>query len=387
MSRVRWVVFAALLALLVLAAVAIPVSQRAAERPQALLQQSARHMQEGRPADAAASARELLRRAPAHGPAFGLLAQALDGEGGPAADLARYEAAARRAPRDARVRGWLATHHLEAGDFPAAIEHLHALHAVAPAQRRLLMPVLVQLSRDPAFAEALAAHAADRPQWRGTILRAAIAARDIPEAADNLHGALRRQEKLTTAEIDRWIDGMLAAGRWGAAYARWYSGLANPPAQLPVPWNGDFSAAPTSTGFDWRVRRTTGVVFDRVALAEGGHAGRLSFHGRQVGNTGVEVPLLLAPGRHRLQMRARTEGLRSEQGLSWILLCAGGPRLGEGLRLRQASGWNTHAHEFEVPADRCEGQWLRLVNPAPGGFAQGLRGEVQFTDIGITRLP
>lgn len=379
-------VFAALLALLALAAVAIPVSQRAAERPDELLQEVAHQMQDGRPADAAAGARELLRRAPAHGPAFGLLAQALDGEGGPAANLARYEAAARRAPRDARVRGWLATHHLQAGDFPAAIEHLHALHAVAPAQRRLLMPVLVQLSHDPAFAEALAAHAADRPQWRGTILRAAIAARDIPEAADNLHGALRRQGKLTPAEIDRWIDGMLAAGRWGAAYARWFSGLSDPPTQLPVPWNGDFSAAPTSTGFDWRVRRTTGVVFDRVALAEGGHAARLSFHGRQVGNAGLEVPLLLAPGRHRLELRARTDGLRSEQGLSWILVCADGRRLGEGLRLRQASGWNPHAWEFEVPVERCEGQWLRLVNPAPRGFAQVLRGGVQFTNITVTAV-
>ena len=387
MSRARWCLFAVLVALLVAAGVAIVASQRAADGSHGLLRHAATQMQEGRHDGAAASARELLRRAPAHGQAFGLLAQALEGEGGEAADLARYETAARRTPRDPRVRAWLATHHLRAGDFPAAIGHLHALHTVAPTQRRQVMPLLVQLSRDPVFADALAAYAASRPQWRAAVLRAAVASRDMPEAADNLHGALRRQGMLTPEEINRWIDGMLAGGRWGTAYARWYSGLDDPPAQLPVPWNGDFSAAPTSTGFDWRVRRTTGVVFDRIALADGGHGARLSFHGRQVGDTGLQVPLLLAPGRYRLTMRARAEGLRSEQGLSWVILCAGGPRRGEGLRLRPASGWSRHEYAFEVPPERCDGQWLRLVNPAPAGFAQVLRGEVQFANIAVTPSP
>lgn len=387
MTRTRWALFAALLALLLLAGVAIIASQHAAERPQALMEQARAQLRAGQPREAAATARQLLQREPGHGPAFGILARALEGEGGPDADLARYETAARRAPRDPRVRGWLAAHYLQAGDFPEAIEHLHTLHTVAPAQRGEIMPLLVQLSRDPTFADALAAHAANRPAWRTAVLRAATAARDMPQAADNLHGALRRQGQLTPGEVSGWIDGMLSGGRWGAAYARWFSGLADPPSQLPVPWNGDFSTAPTSTGFDWRVRRTTGVVFDRVADAEGGQAARLTFHGRQVGNIGLEVPLLLAPGHHRLRLRARTRGLRSEQGLAWVVLCAGGPRLGEGLRLREAAGWTTLEYDFEVPAQSCEGQWLRLVNPAPAGFAQVLRGEAQFTDIALTPLP
>src|SRR5690606_35571855 len=182
-----------------------------------------------------------------------------------AADRARYHAAARRAPRDPQVRGWLATQALEPGDFAAAADHLDALLTVAPAQRADLLKLIAELAPDQDFAAALATHLVGRPQWRPAILRAATASR-LPTAADNLDGALRAQGGLSADETLRWIDGMLRDGRWGSAYGRWVSGLADAPARLPVPWNGSFGHAPSSAGFDWRVRRTPGVLVQRIEL-------------------------------------------------------------------------------------------------------------------------
>ncbi|HRP87579.1 MAG TPA: hypothetical protein PLS34_08670, partial [Gammaproteobacteria bacterium] len=221
---------------------------------------------------------------------------------------------------------------------------------------------------------------------RSAILHASVV-HGSGEGADHVHGAMRAHGGLSAAETARWIDGMLRDGRWGSAYARWVSGLDDAPERLPVPWNGDFGREPSSSGFDWRVRRTPGVLFDRVALDGGGHAARLRFLGRPVARPGLEIPLLLAPGDHVLRLRAGSDGLRSDQGLAWSLSCGDGrTRIAEGARLREAAAWTPLELAFTVPdTDGCEGQWLRLLNPAPRGVGQTLRGEIQLTDVVIVR--
>lgn len=384
MSAARRLAFAALLAALAAAGAGLLANRQHRQAIDADLAAAEAALRAGDPARTAGLARAVLAREPVRGRAVGLLARALEGEGGEAATRARYEAAARRAPRDPAVRGWLATRALEAGDYAAAIDHLDALLTVAPAQRKALLDLVVQLAADPAFADALATHLVARPQWRSALLRAA--ATGPAEAADGLHGALRARGGLDASETARWIDGMLRDGRWGSAYARWVSGLADPPERLPVPWNGDFSRAPSSAGFDWRVRRVPGVLFDRIDAGPGGHAARLRFLGRPVARAGLEVPLLLAPGDHVLHVRVRTVALRSEQGLEWWLDCSGGPRIARGARVREARQWTELELPFTVPDDpRCEGQWLRLVNPAPRGVAQTLRGELHVTGVRIVR--
>ncbi len=86
-----------------------------------------------------------------------------------------------------------------------------------------------------------------------------------------------------------------------------------------------------------------------------------------------------------LRLRARTEGLRSDQGLEWRLSCSDGRTpIASGARVREARDWVQLELAFTVPeGEGCEGQWLRLVNPAPRGVAQTLRGEVHYADIHV----
>jgi hypothetical protein len=384
MTPARLLAFAALVAALLATAAALLATRGEQARLQDDLAAAESALREGDARTAAAMARDVLTRAPAQGRAFGILARTFD-QTGDADDIhARYQTAVRRAPRDRGVRGWLATHALQSGDYATAVEHLDALLTVAPGQRRELLKVVAQLAQDPAFADALARHLVGHPRWRTAILRT-TAASGLPEAADNLHGALRAHGGLDAQETAGWIDGMLRDGRWGGAYARWASGLDTPPARLPVPWNGDFGRAPSSSGFDWRVRRTPGVLFDRIRTGDGGHAARLRFLGRPVAAPGLEVPLLLGPGAHVLRLRARTVDLRSDQGLEWTLTCGDGrTRIARGARVHEAREWVELELPFTVPAgEGCEGQWLRLANPAPRGVAQSLRGELHLSGIVI----
>ena len=383
MSPARGIAFAALVAALIAAGAGLLATRGQQQGLQDDLAAAEAALQQADHATAAAIARSVLEREPALGRAFGIVARAEAGQGDAAAIRARYVTAARRAPRDPNVRGWLATDALQSGDHTAAVDHLDALLTVAPAQRSQLLELITQLAQDPDFAQALATHLVERPRWRSAILRASTRS-GLPDAADQLHGALRAQGGLDADETARWIDGMLRDGRWGSAYARWVSGLEAPPERLPVPWNGNFGRVASSSGFDWRIRRTPGVLVDRIDIEGGAHAARLRFLGRPVARTGLDVPLLLAPGEHVLQLRARTENLRSDQGLEWLLSCSDNRRIASGARVREARGWVELELPFTVPdREGCEGQWLRLVNPAPRGVAQTLRGELHITDVVI----
>lgn len=379
MSRaLRWLLFAALLLALVVAGASL-LARRGDADP---LAQARARLDAGDNPGAARLAREALARDPGRGRAFGVLARALAGEGSEAEVLARYQVAARRAPRDVHVRGWLALHHLKAGEFPAAMTHIDALLTVSPASRDTVLPMVTQLAQSADFADALAEHLAREPRWRTAMLRA-LASKEAPAgAADKVFGALNRRGALSRAEFDRWLDGMLASGRWGAAYAHWVGSLGDAPGRLPLLYNGDFARPPSGGGFDWRLRRIRGVVPGRIALPAGGQGVRLSFLGRAVGPTGLEHPLLLAPGHYRLAVRASAGDLRSERGLAWDLVCGDNrTRIARGAELRDGQGWDTATLDFEVPATGCDGQWLRLVNPAPSGVAQVLRGDVRIAEV------
>ncbi|HST45118.1 MAG TPA: hypothetical protein VLK29_07830 [Luteimonas sp.] len=334
-------------------------------------------------AAAIAHARAVLAEEPLRGAAFAVLAEAMAGQGSDAEVLARYRIAVRRAPRDVHVRTWLATRFLKAGDYGQALVHLDALLTLSAASHDVLLPMLAQLAQDPGFAKALAIHLGEHPRWRTRILRAV--ARDTGARGDHLFAALRRHGGLTADEEARWMDGMLKSGRWGSAYARWASGLAAA-GTVPLLHNGGFEQRPSSSGFDWHVRRVKGVVFRHGGTEAAGGA-RLTFLGRAVADTGLGHPLLLAPGRYRLSVRAKAPDLRSDQGLDWRVVCADGrTEAGRGARIERASGWVVVQMDFAIPAAGCEGQWLRLVNPAPAGMAQVVRGELHLQQVAIARL-
>jgi len=151
-------------------------------------------------------------------------------------------------------------------------------------------------------------------------------------------------------------------------------------------YNGGFESTPTSTGFDWRVRKVPGVVARVETLAgASGSAAYLRFLNRRVGESGLEHPLYLSPGDYRLEARLRAQALRSELGLQWRISCAsGGRELGRGEAIEGSFGWQGRSVAFTVPTRGCEGQWVRLVNPVSAGAGQRVSGELWIDDVAVS---
>jgi len=371
--------------------------QLTADDPQAALQWSAqfspallalaeRHLAAGRLEAAEAMARRVLQQSPLQGQAFRILAQVAERRGDQAQALRLYQIAARRAPRDVLARVWLVRHDLESGHYTDALDHIDRLLRLAPQRGASIFPVLVQMAREPIFSDALAQTLARNPPWRDGLL---AVLRDPqhgnPEAAGRLMEALQTRGGLTAEEYDRWLDSLMAQGRWGEAYARWAGSVPKPDGRLPLLYNGDFHQVPSDAGFDWRIQRVPGVLLDFVPVAGvRGQAAYLTFLDRRIPDTGLRHPLLLSPGRYQLRLRTRAVALDGELGLQWQVVCAGPAGvLARSEPLRGNFGWRQVRLDFEVPAQGCPGQWLRLVNAVPDGAAQRISGEFWVTDMSI----
>ena len=324
---------------------------------------------------------ERLRASPLDGDAFSDLAVALAESGSD--DAAKIHAiAARRDPRDLRVRAWLADHHLAAGRHAAALEQMDVILRLSPDARRALLPALLQLSADPAFADALAERLGRSPTWRSALL-AAMRADPESTGATNVFAALREHDGLDEDEAGRWINALIRANQWGRAYSLWASGLDLAPGEsLPMLWNGGFDVRPTGTGFDWRVGSAPGS-FTEFQTVEGarGEAAHLVFHGRPVDSANLEQALHLPPGTYRLTLRMKAQALRSDQGLTWTVTCSQGKSRFMGERVGGTFDWRQSTLVFDIPVTGCAGQWLRLRNPAPAGSARMVSGELWVEDV------
>ncbi|RZA14318.1 MAG: tetratricopeptide repeat protein, partial [Lysobacteraceae bacterium] len=293
--------------------------------PQALLTLAERALDEGDLDAAERHARRLLAVEPLWGQAFGVIAEARDRQGHRPEAFALYRIAAHRAPRDMRARAWLTQRYLETGQYPEALVQVDRILRLYPDSAATINPVLVQMAQAPAFAAALAKALQADPPWRTRLLASFNSPKTgNPVAAGQVMQALQDQGALDDAEYSRWLDSLLAQGRWGEAYARWAGPVAARGGVVPILYNGDFSVAPSNTGFDWRIRRVPGVLVEfGEEPGANGPAAHLQFLGRRIPNAGLEQPLMLSAGRYTLSTRTKARGLQTAMGLQWQVSCAG----------------------------------------------------------------
>jgi tetratricopeptide (TPR) repeat protein len=356
------------------------------DHPQALLRLAWRQLGSGQSDAATATARHLLAVEPGQGDAFAVLALAAARRGDANADqLAKI--ALQRAPRNRDLRTQQAATELKAGDLPAAMAQIDALLRLSPSRGDVIYPAMAQQAADPVFAEVLAATLTGSPPWRRKFL-ATLNSKGTPEAVDHVYSALHKRNELAPEEIGRWLDRMIADGRWGAAYAHWIGTLDSVDADLALVRNGGFESDPSGIGFGWRNARVAGAFTDLepAAGASGNRAAHIHFIGRPAARGNLRQALLLGPGRYRLSLRAHAEFLHSDQGLQWRIRCDNGLVAAMLGPLEGSFPWQSMMVDFEVPAEKCPGQWLELVNPAIGGSAQPVSGDLWIDDVAITSL-
>lgn len=355
--------------------------------PVALLQLTEQQRTRQDLASAAQTARQLLAHEPLSGQAFRELGMISDQRGDRAQAKKLFDIAARRAPRDLPTHAWLAQYALRQHDYPGAMQQFDIVFRQAPERLARLAPALVQMAKEPTFADALAASLRTNPPWRAAMLQA-LQSRTDDMAQAQVMQSLQSRGGLSVEEFAHWLNSLMAQGRWGEAYARWAGTVVKPGGRLPTLFNGDFSTAPSSAGFDWYLRDIPGVLLnvERQAAAPT-HQVHVSFMDRGIPSTGLEHPLLLMPGHYRLTVQVRGQALASELGLRWVLACQSGPQIvALSLPAGGSFGWRQLTGDFEVPDKSCQGQWLRLTNPVSGGAGQRVAGELWLANMQIERL-
>jgi hypothetical protein len=329
-------------------------------------------------------AQRLLATDPGQGEGFATIALAAAEREAPDAG-ALMEIAARRAARNRQVRARLAALALGRGDLPEAMVQLDALLRLGAGAN--LYPALIRQSTDPAFAAALADTLARRPRW-GSAFMATLLAQGSPAAVDHVYAELRRKGALSRKETSRWLGRMMKDGRWGEAYAYWVSTLGSSRRVLAPVFDGGFELDASGVGFDWQPGNRSQGVFTEFEEAPGA-TGRRAAHFRFIGPAAdgdLRQPLLLAPGRYRLSLRARAEFLQTDRGLEWRITCHAGPVIAALGPLEGSFDWRRMQVDFSVPAANCPGQWLELRNPAPAGAAQHASGDLWTDDVAVVPL-
>lgn len=357
--------------------------------PEALLERAEAQLASNQPQAAAATAGRLLQLEPGNGRGYRVLAQVAAAAGDKQRARTLYAMGARHAPRDLVARAWLAQDALERGDFSEALVQIDQVLTLSPGAGAGIFPVLVKLSADRAFADALAGVLRTRPPWRAAMLEVLrAAAGDDRAGAGNVLGALQRKGGFDATEIEAWTESLMREGHWSEAYARWASPLVASGKPLPLLYNGDFANEPAGTGFDWRQPVAPGVIREFEAGPGAGRALHLRFMGRRVVGTFLEHALLLAPGKYSVRVHQRSDALRSDYGLQWTLTCAGGSAqpLASGAFPDGTRGWGWATFAVTVPAaPECIGQWLRLGNGGAQMAGQLVSGDAWIDSVSIRR--
>ncbi len=360
-----------------------------ADAPDALWALAEHRLERGDRPGAAAAARTLLARDPLQGRAFRLLA-GLEAEAGRPAEARRlYLIAVHRAPRDAPAISGLVQLDLQREDYPSALRWIDFYLRTSPdrtaASGRVLRQ-LVPMALDGRFATALVAVLRGDPPWRADMLRAL---RANPTAASRVFEGLDREHALRPQEFGDWIDGLIAAGDWDEAYARWAGRAPGADRTHPGVYNGDFILEPSGSGFDWRLPTDSGVssTFEPVAGSRRRALG-LRFRDLPVRGVLLEQPLHLAPGGYSLRLRQRARALRSAIAPVWQVVCAGtAGAVAVGDPVIGSFEWTESELAFRIPPQACPGQWLRLATPAQGGKGARTSGELWIDAVRIEPNP
>jgi hypothetical protein len=357
------------------------------------LRVAAGHWLEQDPDRALDLARRAFLAAPTDGRALVLLANLYlaRGETGLADRLAGH--ARTLLPTKVAVLLPLADYWDRRGRIDLALEAMGQALAVDGRLGKQLFPLLLKLAENPRTRPALAPFAASPPGWWDGFF-ADLARRALDREAPLALLAFRRASAvpLSLRERQAMVERLQDDGDWAGAYLLWASGLE--PAQrrwLGNLFNGGFELEPIPWGFDWRLPRLPGVSAVRQSTfgGQGEVSLRLGFEGRELVFRHLYQPLFLAPGRYELRLLGRPDRLQGRGGLRWAVRCAGveDQALGVSERFLGTSDWRRETVSFEVPADSCTAQVIRLESEGRNLFDHRLQGEIWFDGFAIRRLP
>jgi hypothetical protein len=336
-------------------------------------------------------AEQALRTDPLDTRAVALLALIADRGGDHDRADALMNLASQRTYRDPAIESWMMMRNLQLEDSESALSHADVLLRTHPELRPMLLRMFVEMTGNPAARQALVEMLASAPPWRHDLLQD-LAGR-VPDS-DRLTAIFTSLHEgphpPTVDELRPYLTRLIADGRYSDAYRGWIA-MAAPKNRVSLsarPYDGDFSADPSGTPFDWTMNSVPGARIDIVPTPNGGtgRALRVQFSGARVSFKNVSQLMLLAPGEYHLSGMTRASDLQTSRGLRWRIECADPSKatLAETGPISGTMPWTGFAVDFRVPSEGCQAQWLQLELPARTATEHQIAGEVWYRNLRIS---
>ena len=271
-----------------------------------------------------------------------------------------FVAAAWRDPRAVAAHYFLADRYLKTRRVEQALTEMAVLSRLVPATAQSFAPAVASFVAAPSARPAVRRFLRTSPEFEPAVL--VELARD-PANAD----LVLQLWSGVTPPAPNWqgqiVQSLVKAGQFDKAKAVWgrVSGVKPSGALL---FNPEFRALPAPEPFNWAFNTSGGVV----EPTEGDRL-RVIYYGREDAVL-VEQLLMLTPGRYRLSLEY-SGGSRGEGAVSWAVRCRPNDQMIGQLPLSAERAGRPVELAFEVPAEGCRVQSLRLVG-SPAEFSSSV---------------
>lgn len=313
--------------------------------------------------------------------------------GQPADRLRRLELAAGLAPAQPQVQQALAEAWLAQDRLDLALQAWLRLLQGRPQVEALLFPRLLQVLETPVQRAVFWAQLPQSlPDWWPRF--ASYVARQT-QSLEAL-GALVQFYRLRAPPPPAVQQAVLARLEQDAPYpyyyATWLELLSETERrQVRYLYDGHFTQPLTGVGFSWRPAVRAGVTVERFAAPAPvqGQAVRVQLTAAAQPGALLSQPLMLRPGRYRLEGQVRLRELYGQGGVEWRLICAQPPGrapLATGpIWFGEWPAWQNFALDFKVGVE-CQRPLLQLALRAAGQTTVSPRGELWLHRLNLQRV-
>jgi hypothetical protein len=266
--------------------------------------------------------------------------------------------------RDLGTQLWLIEERVRANDIRGALRHYDVALRTSNSAGRLLYPVLIAASTEPAIVDALADFLATNPPWSNDLF-AQFATQGAPSPRNlaALLGTLSRRHADLRPEtmnviVNRMVEDRQFEPAWRIASLVRRLG----PAEALLR-NGGFDAVENASPFDWRYEQGNDLSAEPLVVERAGEGPVLVVRAN-AGSAGsvARQLLVLRPGAYSISARSGGIPGTPVAKLYWNLVCAdNASQMLLQTEPRTAGERGALSGEFRIPPSSCSAQWLVLV--------------------------
>jgi hypothetical protein len=298
--------------------------------------------------------------------------------------------AANRSHDDASLQANALQIELKHKDFTAALNRIDNLFNTAPQLYGDLLKTLVNFAQNGESFPALIKKLAEKPSWRPSFIPTLAAEKTVE--ASTLYAVFSELRKIqsneTPEEMHSVLDRLIKDQQFDKAYFMWVDSLTD--VQLKKAgtiFDGGFDLPVDNQFFSWTIIPQANVEARTVQRGPGSTdmVYRIDFEPGRTPYAATSQVLRLPSGPFKFTGEAKSENLKTSNGLVWRVTCLGqNPKIiGESPRAIGSQPWARFSVDFLVPEEDCAQQILRLDLDAPTPLDTQVEGSASFDSFAI----